>query len=188
MRHDRRVGGDVNPGSHPRNELDVIPRSRLALFATLALAGLGAVVAPSAAAQVPPATNAVLREADIALVDADRQAVRLRQALAEARRARNAVATACVDRQLIQLNSFTRILQQHRGRLQAAIERRSDTAIAHERSVIRRMSEELHRIARTGLSCVNPHGGPEDRTIVIVTIAPETPEFDDLRAPPPPPH
>lgn len=183
MRLERRIAGDVNGSTICRNDTPVSTSSfARGPLLTLALLGAGVVVAAPAHAD-PPASQ----EADLALAQADRDAVRLLRLLDESRRARHVGRIACVDRQLSQLNSFGRILAFHRERLIAAQQRGDGAAVARERATIRRLTNDLRDINRAGLACVFPPAGQSDRTVVVVTISPDTPEERELEAPAPRP-
>lgn len=181
MRLERRIAGDVNEGAIVRNDTPVSTSSFARwplLILAPALLGAGLAVAAPAHADPPP----ISQEADLALAQADRDAVRLLRLLDESRRAHHVGRIACVDRQLSQLNSFGRILAFHRERLIAAQQRGDGAAVARERATIRRLTRDLRDINRAGLACVFPPAGQSDRTIVVVTISPDTPEERELEA------
>ncbi|MCB9597917.1 MAG: hypothetical protein H6719_34695 [Sandaracinaceae bacterium] len=132
-----------------------------------------------AMADPPPA----LREVETALVQADREGVRLLRLLDETRLARNAPRIACVDSQLFQLNSVARLLELRRDRIRSAVARGDQAEIAHERQVVRRLVAELTRVSRAGRACVYPPAGAANQTIVEVTISREI-QHEELDPPP----
>ncbi|MCA9604771.1 MAG: hypothetical protein KC619_04225 [Myxococcales bacterium] len=152
--------------------------ARAALVAAC-LVGAGLVGAAPVQADPPPPT----READLALAQVDRDAVRLLRLLDESRRARHLARIACVDRQLSQLNSFGRILLLHRERLVTATQHGDGATAARERAIIRRVTVDVRDITREGLACVYPPAGQADHTVVEVTISADTPVERDLAAP-----
>jgi len=134
-----------------------------------------------AAANPPPA----VREANLALVRADQEAVRLLRLLDQSRLSRNVAQISCVDTSLSQINSFSRILELRRDRIQAASARRDAATVAHERRIVRRIYRQLRDVAREGRACVYPSAGDDDRTIVEVLIDPRV-RHQDLTPPEPP--
>jgi hypothetical protein len=168
----------VNAGRGGGNQ-PIVSTSTTVLRAAL-LAGLTVAGAASPARADPPP----VREVDRTLVQVDREAVRLLRLLDESRRAHAVTQIACVDRQLSQLNSFGRVLSLHRDRLVDALERGDAAAATRERQVIRRVTGQLVQIARAGRACVYPPAGEADRTVVVVTISPDTPRLADLGPPP----
>lgn len=180
MRHDRNIEGDVNGSRDPGNDptMSTFSTARAA-FVAVVLVGAGLVGVAPALADPPP----VVREADLALAQVDRDAVRLLRLLDESRRAGHQERITCVDQQLSQLNSFGRILLFHRERLVAAQQRGDGAAVSRERAIIRRVTADVRDISRAGLACVYPPAGQSDRTVVVVTISADTPVEPNLEAP-----
>jgi len=122
-----------------------------------------------ASADPPPAE----REANLALIRADREAVRLLRLLDHSRLSRNVAQIRCVDASLSQINSFSRILELRRDRIHAAARRGDQATVAHERRIVRRMYHQLRDIAREGRACVYPSADEGDQTVVEVLIDPD---------------
>ncbi len=142
-------------------------------LASAALTALlfGVVGAPRRAMADPPTT--AVREANQAMARADRAAVRLLALLDQSRRQRNLAQIACVDDQLSQVNSFSRILSMRAVRVRTALADGSTRDLAHERRVIRRLAENVQRAARAGRACVYAAAGEGDWTRVEVIVSPE---------------
>lgn len=145
------------------------------LVASLAMAvGL----APDAASADPRERAAAVREADTAVHSAELAGQRLLRILDEARLTGRPRLVACVDVKLAQVNSFGRMIQDRRERLQRAVERGDDSAAAHERLVIRNLRAQLARIEREGRTCVHPDAGQSGTTVVVTVVDADVPDED----------
>jgi len=136
---------------------------------TIVVGGTGTAMAD------PPSAD---REANVALANADREAVRLLMLLDQSRRERRLTQIACVDEQLSQVNSFARILTLRAARVRAAMARGAQRDVAHERRVIRRVAQNVQRAARAGRACVYPPAGEGDWTRVETLVSPEIRHLD----------
>lgn len=123
--------------------------------------------------------SAAVRDADRAIHFADVAGRRLLGLLGEARLDRNPRQVRCVDGTLMQVNAFTRILNDRRGRLLAA-ERRGDAgAVRYEQMVIRNLHARLRELEREGRACVFPGAEAVDgRTVVEVIVDSGVPNED----------
>lgn len=134
------------------------------------------------AAADPPAAE---REANLALIRADREAVRMLRLLDQSRLSRNVAQITCVDTSLSQINSFSRILELRRDRIRVASAAHDEATVAHEQRIVRRIYGQLRDVAREGRACVYPSAGEDDRTVVEVLIDPAV-RHQDLTPPRPP--
>lgn len=169
-------------GQLPANSSPGAAMSRLFLARAVLAFALALCTASTASADPPRAERLVNR----AMVQADREAVRLLRLLDESRRARDVARIACVDRSLSQVNSLSRMLDFRRDRIRAAHARGDRAQVRHEQRVLVHMIQEIRRVAREGRACVNPASGQPDHTTVEVLIHPDVRHHEDLRPTPTP--
>ena len=146
---------------------------------TVALALALAVPLASAPASADP--PAAAREADRALIAAERARRHLLTLLDESRRARRIRDVACVDGALSQVNSFGRTLEDRRARLAGAARRGDAAELRLQRRVIRALARQLEERTRAGRACVYgelPAG--REATVVTVIVDPAVPHREDL--------
>ncbi len=135
-----------------------------------------ALLVPLTASADPPRSHAA-QEAARAAHTAMLASQRLLRLLGEARRVGDESGTTCVDGKLSQVNSFARLITEHRERLATAEAAGDGGTTAHVRLVLRNLDAQLQRLEREGRACVYPEA-TERGTTVVTIIERDVPDED----------